>query len=145
VLCRNSILLPIDDGVSAYRLLDGKLLYRLPSTGELASGLVRMGDFLAGANESGELIIIDPAAGKLIARKPAGADPQYTPLPEPNGLLFDTRDGLCRFQLESGTVSPWLSLQKEKGEFINSSLVVVGSSVCFSSNLRFIRAGKRSP
>jgi outer membrane protein assembly factor BamB len=145
VLHGNSILLPVDDGVSAYRLVDGKVLYHLPSTGDLVSGLVRVGNLMAGTNERGELVIIDPVAGKLIARKPAGADPQYTPLPDPNGLLFDTRDGLSRFQLETGTITPWLSMQKEKGEFINSSLVVVGSSVCFSSNLRFIRAGKRRP
>ena len=101
---------------------------------------MHVGDLVAVTTKPGELVLIDPVAGKVVARH-SGADWQLPPLHLPDGLLFPTPGGIARLHFETQTVTPWLSLKED--EELTSPLFVAGSSVCFFTNLRFIQAGKR--
>lgn len=138
ILLKNSILLPTEEGIAAYNLRDGKILYRLPLHGKISSALVQVGDFVAATNNDNELVIIDPVKGELIAQHP-GANAGFPPLPDRDGLLFATLGGISHLKLSTQTVTLWLALAE--GDQVNSPLIAAGSSIYIST--RSLSAGKR--
>lgn len=142
IVSRNKIFVGSGDGISAYRLVDGKLTWGA-RIGPVKNPLVQCGNFIATTTLQGELVVLDSETGS-VHLKQTGATAELPPLPLAGALLFATSEGLMRLNLADGTVAPWLVNNLTRA--ITSPLIVSREAAIFTTEQRrLIRAGKGMP
>jgi outer membrane protein assembly factor BamB len=141
-----SILVGSIDGISAYNLLDGKRQWHA-TVGPVKSALVRCGSYVGATTSQGEIVVLDPATGRVFAKQ-NNVTPDIPPLPVRDALLVATRHGLKRFVPADQSIGSWLDIPTtEIANAVTSPLILSGSSVYFSGEGScLVRAmGKAAP
>ena len=132
ILAGETVCVGMEDGVCAFALIDGRLLWRQAQAGRVAAPLVHANGKVACVNAELGLSLLCLANG-TVARSQAGLAGPFPPLLTPNELFLGReRGGISRTPTDCDQgASTWLRLPRT--EKILTPLVVVKSHVYFGS------------
>jgi outer membrane protein assembly factor BamB len=124
-----SIFVGTATGISAYDLLDGKLLWE-SAVGRVESDLVEMEKGIAVVTAMGRLVLVEPTSGEVVWERVDGL-PNLPVMPSRDALVYFTKKGLTRVDLRSKESA--VILETETLGAIQTPMIFLGGSIWFGT------------
>ncbi|MEI8108289.1 MAG: PQQ-binding-like beta-propeller repeat protein, partial [Verrucomicrobiota bacterium] len=124
-----SIFVGTATGISAYDLVNGKLLWE-SAVGRVESDFVEIGKGIAVVTATGRLVLVEPTSGEVVWERADGL-PNLPPMPSRDALVYFTKKGLNRVDLR--TKESAVILETEPFGTIQTPMIFLGGSMWFGT------------